>query len=488
VSLGVAELVGGAIDVASPVVAVGGWVIDHVPPFVKTFAIRTFGTNDKPALIIGTFVLLAIAAALLGDIARRRLVVGLVGILAFGLVGAGAALTRPVARPIDVVPALVGAIAGMAVLELLVRGRPEIEPAGSPAPAAVDRRRFLRSAVGAGVVAAAAAGSGETLRRRFDVSADRAAIRLPAPASPARPIPAGAQLGINGVMPFVTANGDFYRIDTALLAPRVRPGTWNLRVGGMVDRELTLSYADLLARPLVERDITMICVSNEVGGRYTGTARWLGVSLRDVLEEAGVRRGADQVVSRSVDGWTCGTPTAAAMDGRDALIAVGMNGEPLPIAHGFPARLVVPGLYGFVSATKWLSEIELSTFADFDPYWARRGWGKQAPIKTMSRIDTPRGLSNLSAGRVAVAGVAWAIHRGIERVEVRIDDGPWQPTRLGDVPTADTWRQWVLEWDATPGRPTITARATDGETQTADRAEPIPDGASGWHEVVVLVG
>jgi DMSO/TMAO reductase YedYZ molybdopterin-dependent catalytic subunit len=287
----------------------------------------------------------------------------------------------------------------------------------------------------------------------------------------------------------VTRNADFYRIDTALVAPQVRPGSWRLDVGGMVDRPLTLTYRDLLSRPLVERDITMICVSNEVGGRYTGTARWLGVPLRDVLMDAGVRPGADQVVSRSVDGWTCGTPTSVVMDGRDALIAVGMNGEPLPVAHGFPARLIVPGLYGFVSGTKWLREIELSTFEAFDPYWARRGWAKKAPIKTMARIDTPRGLSNLRAGKTAVAGMAWAIHRGVAQVEVRVDDDPWQVARLGAVPSNDTWRQWVFEWDAPPGRHTITARATDGtgEVQTEDRAEPIPDGASGWHAIVVLV-
>jgi DMSO/TMAO reductase YedYZ molybdopterin-dependent catalytic subunit len=290
-------------------------------------------------------------------------------------------------------------------------------------------------------------------------------------------------------MPFITPNAEFYRIDTALVAPQIRPGSWKLDVGGMVDRPFTLSYQDLLDRPLVERDLTLVCVSNEVGGRYTGTARWLGVSLRDVLMEAGVQPGADQLVSRSADGWTAGTPTSVVMDGRDALIAIGMNGEPLPVSHGFPARLVVPGLYGFVSATKWLVELELSTFASFDPYWARRGWAKQAPIKTMARIDTPRGLASLPAGRVAIAGMAWAPHRGIKAVEVGIDGGAWQQARLGDVPSNDTWRQWVLEWDAPPGRHTITVRATDGDgaLQTPDRAAPIPDGASGWHSIVVLV-
>ena len=485
-ALGFAELVGGLLDEVSPVVAVGGWVIDHVPPFVKTFAIRTFGTNDKPALVIGTLVLLLVLAAVLGAVATRWLRVGVAGVLAFGAIGAAAAFTRPFASWSAVIPSLAGAAAGAAVLTRLLRPAP---PSARTAPGSIDRRRFLLAAAGAGVVAAASGGAGRALRRRFDVSADRAAVRLPLPASPARAVPAGAEIGVAGLPSFITPNADFYRIDTALVAPQVRPGSWRLDVGGMVDRPFSLDFEDLLDRPLIERDITLICVSNEVGGRYTGTARWLGMPLRDVLEEAGVRPGANQVVSRSVDGWTCGTPTAAVMDGRDAMIAIGMNGEPLPVSHGFPARLVVPGLYGFVSATKWLREIELSTFDSFDPYWARRGWAKEAPVKTMARIDTPRGLATVPSGTVAIAGTAWAVHRGIERVEVRIDDGPWQDARLGDVPSADTWRQWVHEWDAGPGRHMITARATDGtgEVQTDERAEPIPDGASGWHSIVALV-
>jgi DMSO/TMAO reductase YedYZ molybdopterin-dependent catalytic subunit len=492
-ALGVAELVGALIEVDSPVVAVGGWVIDHVPSFVKDFAIETFGTNDKPALIVGVLVLLALFAAGIGVVARRRRRVGVAAVALFGLLGAAAALTRPFARVADAVPALVGAIAGAAVLLTLLgssRRAPASDRDASEGTAlAVDRRRFLLSAAGAGVVAAGAGGIGRAVRNRFSVAADRAAIVLPTPASPAAPLPAGAELGVSSVTPFITSNADFYRIDTALVAPQLRPASWRLRVGGMVDRPLTLTYQDLLDRPLVERDLTLICVSNEVGGRYTGTARWLGVPLRDVLLEAGVQPGADQLVSRSSDGWTAGTPTQVVLDGRDALIAIGMNGDPLPVSHGFPARLVVPGLYGFVSATKWLTELELSTFADFDPYWARRGWAKQAPVKTMARIDTPRGLAKLPAGPTAIAGMAWATHRGIDAVEVAIDDGPWLPARLGDVPSTDTWRQWALPWDAPPGRHTLTVRATDGDgvPQTADRAEPIPNGASGWHSIVVIV-
>jgi DMSO/TMAO reductase YedYZ molybdopterin-dependent catalytic subunit len=291
------------------------------------------------------------------------------------------------------------------------------------------------------------------------------------------------------ISPFITPNADFYRIDTALTAPQVSTGDYTLRIHGMVGNEIELSYDELLRRPMVERDITLTCVSNEVGGHYAGNARWLGTRLDDLLREAGVQPGSDQVVGRSVDGFACGFPVANAMDGRDALVVVGMNGEPLPIEHGFPVRLVVPGLYGFVSATKWLTEIELTTFAAFDHYWLRRGWAQQAPIKLMSRIDTPRGLGKVAAGTAAIGGVAWAQHTGIAAVEVQIDDGPWQPATLGDVTTKDTWRQWMLPWEATSGRHTITVRATDanGAIQTSDRAEPIPDGASGLHQIVVIV-
>jgi DMSO/TMAO reductase YedYZ molybdopterin-dependent catalytic subunit len=257
----------------------------------------------------------------------------------------------------------------------------------------------------------------------------------------------------------------------------------------MVDNPITLTYEDLLERELVERDITLVCVSNEVGGPYAGNAQWLGVPLADLLREAGVQDGADQIVSRSVDGWTAGTPTELALDGRDAMIAIGMNREPLPIERGFPARMVVPGLYGYTSACKWITEIELTTFDAYDVYWVERGWAQVAPIKTMARIDTPQGLGNVQAGPAVIGGVAWAIHRGISGVEVRIDGGPWQPARLGEVPSVDTWRQWAFDWEATSGRHTIEARAIDGtgEVQTDQRAEPIPDGASGWHQVVVIV-
>ncbi len=478
----------------SPVVAVGGWVIDHVPAPVKQFAIRTFGTNDKVALQVGIVAILAVVAVGLGYASRRKRVLGDVGAATFGAIGLAAALGRPGAGVVDAaLPSAVGALAAAAVLRLLLPHVPR-EAAGPSlavdAPdAALGRRGFLVRGGAVVVGGAAAGGIGRAMQRRFRVASTRAAIVLPPAARPAPPRPDGMDLGVPGVEPFMTPNADFYRIDTALVLPQVDPGDWRLRIHGMVERELTFTYDDLLRRPLVARDLTLVCVSNEVGGHYAGTARWLGVPLADLLREAGVRPGADQLVSRSVDGYTAGTPVAAVLDGRDALVAIGMNDEPLPIAHGFPARLVIPGLYGYVSATKWLRDIELTTFDAYDAYWVQRGWAPQAAVKTMARIDTPRGLASLPAGRVPVAGVSWAPHRGITGVEVRVDDGPWQPARIGSGPTADTWRQWIFDWDATPGRHQLTARATDGTgaVQTDERRPPMPDGASGWHSVVVLV-
>jgi DMSO/TMAO reductase YedYZ molybdopterin-dependent catalytic subunit len=498
-ALGVAELSSGVLAGSpSPVVAVGNWVVDHVPPAVKTFAIRTFGSNDKRALIVGTVIMLGVAAVLFGIVATRRPRAGIAGVATFGLLGAAAAMTRPDAPLWWALPSVLGAIAGMVALWALVGRRPgrasgSRADAAAPAtrrtaPPAADRRRFL--VTGAGVVALTlvSGGTGIALKGRRNVAGQRAALRLPAPASGAAALPAGVDLGTVGLEPFLTPNRDFYRVDTALVVPQISPDDWHLAVDGLVDRRLELDFDDLLSRRLVERDLTLVCVSNEVGGHLAGTARWLGVPLADLLREAGVQPGANQLVSRSRDGFTAGTPVDVVLDGRDALVAVGMNGEPLPVEHGFPARLIVPGLYGYVSATKWLTSLELTTFDAFDAYWVRRGWAQQAPIKTFARIDTPRGLAKVAAGPVPVAGVAWAVDRGIDGVEVRVDDGPWQPARLGAVPGRDTWRQWVFDWSAPPGRHTLTVRATDGTgaVQTEERAPPIPDGASGWHSIVVI--
>ncbi|CAA9246170.1 MAG: probable sulfite oxidase, partial [uncultured Corynebacteriales bacterium] len=354
----------------------------------------------------------------------------------------------------------------------------------------VDRRGFLVRGATVGAVAALAGVAGRKLQGvRFDAAESRAAVRLPAPASPAPALPAASRLDVPGITPYVTPNRSFYRVDTALVVPQVPTETWGLRVHGMVDRELNLSWDDLLARDLIERDITMTCVSNEVGGTLAGTARWLGAPLRALLEEAGVRPGADQIVGTSSDGMTIGTPTAVVLDGRDAMLAVGMNGEPLPLEHGFPVRMIVPGLYGYVSGIKWLVDLELTTFDAVDPYWVQRGWVQKAPIKTASRIDTPRPLEDRKAGKVAVAGVAWAQHRGVAAVEVRVDDGGWQRARLAAEPSTDLWVQWVWEWDAEPGPHTLTVRATDkdGRTQPEERVAPFPSGSTGWHSVVVSI-
>ncbi len=492
-ALGVAQLVSGLLrGTTSPVVSVGEWVIDHVPVAVKEFAIRQFGTNDKPMLILGTVVVLGIFAVVIGILAVRRLWVGTAGILLFGLIGASTAVTRPSATARSAIPATVGTVAAVAVLAYLLRGslRPRDLDPTSPSPTTLDRRHFLIGAAAISGAALAVGGVGRYLAQRFDVSAVRSAISLPRARSAATPLPTGAELGIEGITPFVTSNDTFYRVDTALSAPQVSPTDWSLTIKGMVDRNLSFTYDDLLARDdIIERDITLVCISNEVGGPYAGNARWLGVPLADLLEEAGVQDGADQLVSRSVDGWTAGTPTRDVLDGRDALVAFGMNGEPLPVNHGFPVRLVIPGVYGYNSATKWLTELELTTFGAYDAYWASRGYAQQGPLKTLTRIDTPRGLATIPAGRTAIGGVAWAIHRGIDAVEVKVDDGPWMPTRLGEVTNGDSWRQWAIDWVATPGSHTLTARSTDanGELQSEERAEPLPDGASGWHSVVVLV-
>jgi DMSO/TMAO reductase YedYZ molybdopterin-dependent catalytic subunit len=491
VAIGTAQLAAGLVSPeASPIAAVGQAAIDASPEWLKSWAIRTFGTADKVVLQGGIGVVLAVAAVTLGIASVRRAWVGLVGLAGLAAVGIAAALTRPEAAPADVLPALVGALGGALALGLLRRSllrATAAEPAVD-GPAGFDRRRFLLAGVAGAAAAVATGGLGNVLARRFRADASRADVRIPPPAGPA-PAATGTELSAPGLGPYFTPNATFYRVDTALIVPAVQAEDWRLRVHGMVDREIALDYRGLLDRPLIERDITLACVSNPVGGPYVGNARWVGAPLRDLLEEAGVAPGADQLVSRSVDGFTVGTPTAVAMDGRDAMLAVAMNGEPLPIDHGFPVRLVVPGLYGYVSATKWLVELELTTFDAYDAYWIQRGWAERAPIKTMSRIDTPVRGRTYPVGEIAVAGVAWAQHRGIERVEIRVDEDPWFDAELATADTIDTWRQWVARWNATPGEHRLQVRATDGrgEAQTADVAPPFPDGATGYHTIGITV-
>ncbi len=487
VALGTAELAASSSrGLRSPVVDVGARFIDATPVWLKDFAIEQFGTNDKLALLVGIFTLLAFYGIAIGIVATRRRWIGVAGVAAFGAIGTYAAVGGVHGRW-AVAPTLVGTAAGATALWFLTGlatgARDERVPVGA------DRRGFLIGSIALGATAAVAGGAGRWLSRRFDVAAARARIVLPRARRPRPAVPAAAALEVPGLTPFVTPNDRFYRIDTALVVPQVDVESWRLRITGMVERELTFSFDDLLARDLTEADITLTCVSNEVGGQLAGNARWLGVPLEELLREAGVADGADQVVGRSVDGYTAGFPVTAALDGRGALVAIAMNGEPLPTRHGFPARLVVPGLYGYVSATKWLAEIELTTFERFGAYWTTRGYAAEAPIKTFSRIDTPRALVTLEAGRHPIAGVAWAQTRGIERVEVRVDDGRWTEATLAEELDDRTWRQWVLPWDFTSGRHTVSCRATDGTgaIQTEQRSEPLPDGATGWHSIVVIV-
>jgi DMSO/TMAO reductase YedYZ molybdopterin-dependent catalytic subunit len=485
---------------SSPVVAVGQAAIDLTPPPVKNFAISTFGSNDKTVLLSGILIVLALYAAAVGVLAVRRLAYGLIGLAVFTGIGLAAVATRPGSNAGYFAPTIVAAAAGALTLVLLVRripGRrwaPEATPGSSPQnapPPAPDppRRQFLTAGAGALGVAVVGGLAGRVISERGAVSSARAHLRIPRPEQPLPRLPAGTDLHIPGLSSFITPNQSFYRVDTTLILPQVSPDSWRLRIHGMVEREIDISFDELLRRPLIEAYVTLTCVSDPVSGPYIGNAQWIGTSLASLIREARPRAGADQIFSTSVDGYTCGTPVQAVLDGRDALLAVAMNGVPLPVEHGFPARMVVPGLYGYVSATKWVTDIKLTTFAAETAYWAQRGWSQQAPIKTESRIDVPSGSTALQAGRIPVAGVAWAQHRGIDAVHVRVDGGPWREAKLAAVPGIDTWRQWVWYWDATPGSHMIEARATDatGYTQTAALAPPEPNGATGYPSVSVRV-
>jgi DMSO/TMAO reductase YedYZ molybdopterin-dependent catalytic subunit len=487
IALGIAELVAALTGPRSaPIIAVGGVVVDSVPLSVKQFATSTFGTHDKTALILGTFIILAIFAAVIGALAVRDIRYGYAGIVVFGIIGAVAAVTRTGAGFGAIFPSVIGAAAGGAAMSAIIRGwrppRPDFD-------SSEGRRVVIISSLVAIAGAAVSGFIGRQLGERRNVAAARNAVVLPTPSGSAVAPSLPPDTASNGQTPFVTSNQDFYRIDTALVVPQVDPGSWQLKIHGMVSKEITLTYAQLLARPMIERYVTLACVSNPVGGDLIGNALFQGVRLKDLLEEAGVHPGADQVVGRSVDGFTAGSPTAVLMDGRDAMLVVGMNGQPLPVEHGFPVRVVVPGLYGYVSATKWITELEVTTFSAFDAYWVPRGWSALGPIKTESRIDTPVDGSTKRPGQVTIAGVAWAQHRGISKVEVRVDDGPWQVATLEAVPSTDTWRQWHLAWSATSGDHRIQVRATDnaGETQTSAVAPEPPNGASGYHTIGVTI-
>jgi DMSO/TMAO reductase YedYZ molybdopterin-dependent catalytic subunit len=498
--IGLSELVAGLLGAPSLLAAIGGFVIDSQPKGAKDFVVGLFGTNDKLALEVLIVLVAAAIGAVLGVVAvRRSFALAAAGFGAFAIAGFFASLRSPASAPTTaMIVAFVAGIAGVQVMSFLLRTAGAGQ-AATGAPSAVvtpnwSRRGFLLQAAGVAVASTAAGIYGRRLLEGGGTipvtTAGGGPGTLPAPAETAS-IPAGAEIVEDGITPLVVPNDDFYRIDTALIAPNVDAASWRLRVHGMVDHEVTLSYADLAELPMFEQYVTISCVSNQVGGDLVGNAKWTGVKLRDVLAMAGVQAGATQMVGRSVDGWTAGTPTAWVMDpSREPMIALKMNDAPLPRVHGFPARLIVPGLYGYVSATKWVSELEFTTLEAFDAYWVPLGWAKEAPILTQSRIDVPRSGASLPVGRVAIAGIAWAPDRGIERVEVSIDGGAWQAATLATPISAATWVQWLVSWDATPGSHTIEVRATDGrgEVQTSDRTTPFPDGARGHHQIGVQVG
>ena len=491
-ALGVSELVAGIVPaLPSLVESIANWVIDSVPGPIKDWAISTFGTADKPVLIIGICVMTVSIGALVGVLARRWSWVPMVVFIGFAAFGAYVATRDPaVSWGVAVIPAGLAAITGVAALQWLL-GRSGEEPADAEEASQGSRRKFL---VGVGAVlglAVLAGGAGRYLiERAKQAVAGREEVVLPAAAQAVPPFPAAADLDVDGLSPTITPNADFYRIDTAISVPRVELPEWSLTFSGLVDTPYSIGFADLLEMRMVERYVTLSCVSNNVGGGLVGNARWLGVPLSELLDRAGVGSDAEQIVGRSVDDFTVGFPLEVAYDGRDAMVAVGMNGEALPFEHGFPARLVVAGLYGYVSATKWLSEIELTRWDSFDAYWVPRGWSKEAPVKTQSRIDTLPDGAQFEAGPRRVAGVAWAPNRGISMVEVQLGEGSeWVEAELSEALSDNSWRQWVVDWDPSPGQYQVRVRATDGEgeTQTEETAPPAPNGATGWHTVSVQV-
>lgn len=471
----------------TPVTAVGSTVIDLMPQPLKEWAIATFGTADKTALLIAMAVVICVLAAAAGIAEFRRRYVGAAVIVVFALIGLAAVLATPQAEPSAITSPIVVAGTGVLVIvslgQLLRRWKNAELGNGY-----VARRRFLQASGAGAVVAVAGVAASTTLRRTQAVVADpRTAVTLPPPVNPASPIPDGATAGLAGVPPIVTPNGEFYRIDTALVVPRVDPASWRLKVTGMVENEIELSFEELLEKPMVAKYLTLACVSNPVGGDLIGNAKWLGWPLRELLAQATPSAGADMVLSTSVDGWTASTPLEALTDERDSLLAVGMNDEPLPYEHGFPVRMVVPGLYGYVSATKWVTELKLSRFEDEVAYWTERGWTARGPIKTSARIDRPRPRSVVPAGITVMAGYAWAQNLGIDAVQVQVDGGAWQPAVLGAAISADTWRQWVAEVKLEPGVHELAVRAidADGVIQIAEVAPVIPSGATGYHRITI---
>ena len=486
---------------AAPLTSVGSTFIDFTPAWLKNFAVATFGTNDKMVLLISMGVAAVVLSAIAGILARRHFRVGAALVLVFALVMAGAIITRSGAAVTDLIPLLLGTAAGLWSLRFLTpvpqqtfkAGANQAEATGqhSPATEFPSRRTFLLRTVALAGVAVVAGVAGSALSTtRNAVRQVRDALKLPSAKTKAAALPSGVQAPVEGVTPFVTPNSDFYRIDTALVVPEVDPANWKLRVHGMVEEEFTIDFAELLASDLIESYVTLTCVSNVVGGNLAGNAKWLGYPLRDVLARAKPTAGADMVLSTSVDGFSASTPLPILQDGRDAMLAVGMNGEPLPLQHGFPVRMVVPGLYGYVSATKWVVDLEVTTFAEKAGYWTSRGWSSHGPIKTASRVEVPRALARIPAGKVAIGGSAWAQTKGISKVEIQLDGGQWLGAELAAEASVDTWRQWSYLWpDAPAGTHKVQVRAydTSGELQIEQQAPPEPDGSTGWHSITFTV-
>ncbi|MGB6207747.1 molybdopterin-dependent oxidoreductase [Mycobacterium sp.] len=490
VSLGVAQLVGIPFGArADARNAISSAVVDLTPGPIKEWAIQTLGALDKLFLAVAVLVVIAAIGAIAGTFETRRRPLGSAAIAAAGVLGCIAVLSRSGSTALDIIPTAAGAACGVAALRLLTRrfspgpAGPE-DKVGDDVPDTGRRRFVMLGLLGFGVVSGVA--GAVITRLAHSVAADRNSFALPRPRTPAPPIPAAVQPNGVALPSFVTASADFYRVDTALSVPQLSHGDWRLHIHGMVDREATYSFDDLANFEVVEKVTTLTCVSNPVGGKLISTGVWTGYRVADLLAAAGVHADADMVLSTSIDGFTAGTPVDALTDGRDALLAVGLNGEPLPIEHGYPARLVVPGLYGYVSATKWVVELELTRFDRAKAYWTRQGWAPRAPIKTESRIDVPRDGQKVPIGPVVFGGVAWAQNRGVRAVEVLIDDGAWQPALPGASYSNQTWRLWSFPWQAkSPGKHTITVRAADntGAVQTKNQVGPVPDGATGWHTV-----
>lgn len=475
----------------SPVVAIADLVIRHAPGFAAERAIQWLGSSAKPLLLAVEVLVALLAFAWAGRLARRRWWAPVAVFAVLAALGSYAVLEQRGAQAIDVVPVAVGLVTWLVVFSLMtgpIHHPPpggEREASGSPdAGGEQTRRTFLLRAgiVAAGSVVLGVAGRGIGRGRRH-VEETRRLLRLPGVTPPAAP--RAVRIGVPGVTPWVTPNDDFYRIHTAFAVPTIEPAEWSLRIHGMVEREVVIGYDALLARRLTEAWVTLSCVSNEVGGSLVGNAWWSGVPVADLLAEAGVRPGADCVLQTSYDGWTCSTPLEALTDGRDALLAVAMNGRPLPIDHGFPVRTIVPGLFGYVSATKWVVEMEVTRFEDVEAYWTARGWDEHGPVRTTSRIDVPRGGAEVPAGELVVAGVAWSQHTGISAVEVSVDGGAWLPAELAATPSVDTWVQWAVPVDVAEGEHELRVRAIDreGRVQSGVEAPPIPSGATGWHTV-----